>query len=387
MLNFELSEEQLEIQKLARDFANKTLRPLVRELDDESKEFNWNIPKWLHELGFLGLLIPEEMGGAGKTVMESMIVMEELAAVEPGVCTTMGGAWLTIGPLLLAGTEAQWKKFFPVFVEEGGLGSSATTEPQGGSDLEATEQFPGALRTTARKVGDEYVLNGRKCFISNAGIASLYITLATLDRENWKENSCLFIVPKDTPGLSFGKPEEKMGLHSSVTGDVIFEDVRIPAENRIGPEGAGYMIHMNRLAMARGPVAAQAVGIARSAFETALAYAKERVQGGKLIIEHQAIATMLADMAIQIEAARLLLWKANWVNSTYLPPTRTFSTMAKVFCTDMAMKVTTDAIQVLGGYGYMKEYLLEKAMRDAKVLQIYEGPNQICRLAIAEDLM
>jgi len=386
MLNFELSEEQLAIQKLARDFANKTLRPIVRELD-ESKEFNWDIPKWLHELGFLGLLVPEEMGGAGKTVMESMLIMEEIAAVDPGVCTTMGGTWLTIGPLLLAGTEAQWEKFFPVFVEEGGLGSSATTEPQGGSDLEATEQFPGALRTTARKVGDEYVLNGRKCFISNAGIASLYITLVTLDRENWMDNSCLFIVPKDTPGLSFGKLEEKMGLNSSVTGDVIFEDVCIPAENRIGPEGAGYIIHMNRLAMARGPVAAQAVGIARSAFETALAYAKERVQGGRPIIEHQAIATMLADMAIQIEAARLLLWKANWVNSTYLPPTRTFSTMAKVFCTDMAMKVTTDAVQILGGYGYMKEYLLEKAMRDAKVLQIYEGPNQICRLAVAEDLM
>jgi len=386
MVNFELNEEQLEIQKLARDFANKTLRPIVRELD-ESPEFNWNIPKWLHELGFLGLLIPEEAGGAGKTVMESMLVMEEIAAVEPGVCTTMGGTWLTVGPLLLAGTEAQWKKFFPVIVEEGGLGSSATTEPQGGSDLEETVQHPGALRTTARRVGDEYVINGQKCFISNAGIASLYIVLATLDKENWMNNACLFIVPKDAPGLSFGKPEEKMGLHSSVTGDVIFEDVRVPAENRIGPEGAGYMIHMNRLAMARGPVAAQAVGIARGAFETALAYAKQRVQGGKPIIEHQGVAFMLADMAIQIEAARMLLWKANWVNSTYLPPTRTFSTMAKIFCTDMAMKVTTDAVQVLGGYGYMKEYLLEKAMRDAKVLQIYEGPNQVCRLAVAEDLM
>jgi alkylation response protein AidB-like acyl-CoA dehydrogenase len=386
MIDFELSEEQQEIQKLARDFANKTLRPIVRELD-ESKEFNSNIPKWLHELGFLSLLIPEEYGGAGKTVMEAMIVMEELAAVEPGVCTTMGGTWLTVGPLLLAGTEDQWKKFFPVITEEGGLGSSATTEPQGGSDLEETVQHPGALRTTAKKVGDEYVLNGRKCFISNAGIASLYITLATLDKENWMDNACLFIVPKDTPGLSFGKREEKMGLHSSVTGDVIFEDVVIPAENRIGPEGAGYMIHMNRLAMARGPVAAQAVGIARGAYEIALAYAQERVQGGKPIIEHQGIAFMLADMAIQIEAARLLLWKANWVNSTFLPPKRTFSTMAKIFCTDMAMKVTSDAIQILGGYGYMKEYLVEKAMRDAKVLQIYEGPNQVCRLAVAEDLV
>jgi alkylation response protein AidB-like acyl-CoA dehydrogenase len=386
MVNFELDEEQLAIQKLARDFASKTLRPIVRELD-ESLEFNWNIPKWLHELGFLSLLIPEDAGGAGKTVMESMLVMEEIAAVEPGVCTTMGGTWLTVGPLLLAGSEAQWKKFFPVIVEEGGLGSSATTEPQGGSDLEETVQHPGALRTTARRVGDEYVINGRKCFISNAGIASLYIVLATLDKENWMNNACLFIVPKDAPGLSFGKPEEKMGLHSSVTGDVILEDVRVPVENRIGPEGAGYMIHMNRLAMARGPVAAQAVGIARGAFETALAYAKQRVQGGKPIIEHQGVAFMMADMAIQIEAARMLLWKANWVNSTYLPPTRTFSTMAKIFCTDMAMKVTTDAVQVLGGYGYMKEYLLEKAMRDAKVLQIYEGPNQVCRLAVAEDLM
>ncbi len=386
MINFELSEEQLAIQALARNFANKSLRPIVRELD-ESKEFNWNIPKWLHELGFLSLMIPEEHGGSGKTVMEAMLVMEEIAAVEPGVCTTMGGTWLTVGPLLLAGTEAQWKKFFPVITEQGGLGSSATTEPQGGSDLEETVQHPGALRTTARRVGDEYVLNGRKCFISNAGIASLYITLATLDKENWMDNACLFIVPKDTPGLSFGKIEEKMGLHSSVTGDVIFEDVVLPAENRIGPEGAGYTIHMNRLAMARGPVAAQAVGIARGAYEIALAYAKERVQGGKRIIEHQGIAFMLADMAIQIEAARLLLWKANWVNSTYLPPTRTFSTMAKIFCTDMAMKVATDAVQILGGYGYMKEYLVEKAMRDAKVLQIYEGPNQVCRLAVAEDLM
>jgi alkylation response protein AidB-like acyl-CoA dehydrogenase len=385
MLGFELSDEQVALRQLARDFARKDLKPIVRQLD-EGHTFNWDIPKKLHELGFLGLFIPEDHGGGGGKVTDAMLLMEEIGAVEPGVCTTMGATWLAVAPILFAGTDAQWKKFFPIVVEGGGLGASGTTEPQAGSDLEARELIPGACRTVARKVGDDYVVNGRKCFISNAGVASLYIIFAVTDPKRPQETSCLFAVEKDTPGLSYGKVEDKMGLRSSQTGDLIFEDMKLTALNRIGPEGMGYQIHMARLANARGPVASQAVGIARGAFEIALEYAKERVQGGKRIIEHQAMQQKLAEMAIQIEAARLMVWRACWVNANLLPPNRLYTAMAKVFATDVAVRVAVEAIQVLGGYGYMKDYLVEKCLRDAKVLQIYEGPNEICREAVMEVL-
>jgi acyl-CoA dehydrogenase len=385
MLNFDLSEEQLALRQLARDFARKELKPIVRQLD-EGHAFNWDIPKKLHELGFLSLFIPEEYGGSTGKVTDAMLLMEEIGAVEPGVCTTMGATWLAIAPLLFAGTEEQWKTFFPLIAEEGGLGASGTTEPQAGSDLEAKEPLPNVCRTVARKVGDEYVVNGRKCFISNAGVASLYVIFAVTDPKRPLETSCLFAVPKDIPGLSFGKVEDKMGLRSSQTGDLIFEDMRLTSLNRIGPEGMGYQIHMTRLANARGPVSSQAVGIARGAYEIAFEYAKERVQGGKPIIEHQAIAQKLAEMAIQVEAARLMVWRACWVNANLLPPNRLYTAMSKVFATDVAVRVAIDAIQVLGGYGYMKDYLVEKCLRDAKVLQIYEGPNEICREAVMEVL-
>ncbi|RJP16722.1 MAG: acyl-CoA dehydrogenase [Candidatus Abyssobacteria bacterium SURF_5] len=385
MLNFELSEEQEALRQLARDFARKELKPKVRKLD-EGHAFDWGIPKKLHELGFLSLFIPEDHGGGGGKLTDAMLLMEEIGSVEPGVCTTMGATWLAIAPLLFAGTEAQWKKFFPLIVEQGGLGASGTTEPQAGSDLEAKELLPKVCRTVARKVGDEYVVNGTKCFISNAGVASLYVIFAVTDPQRPQETSCLFAVEKDTPGLSYGKVEDKMGLRSSQTGDLIFEDMKLTPLNRIGPEGMGYQIHMTRLANARGPVSSQAVGIARGAYEIAFQYAKERVQGGKLIIEHQAVAQKLAEMAIQIEAARLMVWRACWVNANLLPPNRLYTAMSKVFATDVAVKVAIDAIQVLGGYGYMKDYLVEKSLRDAKVLQIYEGPNEICREAVMEVL-
>lgn len=385
MLNFELSDEQIALRQLARDFARKDLKPKVRKLD-EGHEFDWDIPKKLHELGFLSLFVPEEYGGGSGKVTDAMLLMEEIGAVEPGVCTIMGGTWLATAPILFAGTEAQYKKFFPIIVE-GGLGSSGTTEPQAGSDLEAKVLQTGVCRTVARKVGDEYVVNGRKCFISNAGVASIYLIFAVTDPKRPFETSCLFAVEKDTPGLSVGKVEDKMGLRSSVTGDLIFEDMKLAGINRIGPEGMGYQIHMARLANARGPVAAQAVGIARGAYEIAFEYAKERVQGGKPIIEHQAMQQKLAEMAILIEAARLMVWRACWVNANLLPPNPLYTAMAKVFATDVAVKVAIEAIQVLGGYGYMKDYLVEKFLRDAKVLQIYEGPNEICREAVIENLM
>lgn len=385
MLDFELSDEQVALRQLARDFARKELKPIVRQLD-EGHTFNWAIPKKLHELGFLSLFIPEDYGGGAGKVTDAMLLMEEIATVEPGVCTTMGATWLATAPILFVGTEAQWKKFFPLIVEQGALGASGTTEPQGGSDLEAKAPPPGSCRTVARKVGSDYVLSGRKCFISNAGVAGLYIIFAVTDPKRPFETSCLFAVEKDTPGLSFGQEEDKMGLRSSQTADVILEDVKVTELNRIGPEGMGYAIHMARLANARGPVSAQAVGIARGAYEMAFDYAKERVQGGKPIIEHQAIAQKLADMVIQIEAARLMAWRACWVNANMLPPNRLYTAMSKVFCTDMAVRVTVEAIQVLGGYGYMKDYIVEKFLRDAKVLQIYEGPNEICREAVMEVL-
>ncbi len=385
MLNFELSEEQEALRQLARDFARKELKPKVRQLD-EGHSFDWSVPKKLHELGFLSLFIPEDHGGGGGKLTDAMLLMEEIGSVEPGVCTTMGATWLAIAPLLFAGNDAQWNKFFPMVVEGGGLGASGTTEPQAGSDLEAKELLPNVCRTVARKVGDEYVVNGRKCFISNAGVASIYVIFAVTDPKRPRETSCLFVVDKDTPGLSFGKVEDKMGLRSSQTGDLIFEDMKLTSLNLLGAEGMGYQIHMTRLANARGPVSSQAVGIARGAYEIAFQYAKERVQGGKLIIEHQAVAQKLAEMAIQIEAARLMVWRACWVNANLLPPNRLYTAMSKVFATDVAVRVAVDAIQVLGGYGYMKDYLVEKFLRDAKVLQIYEGPNEICREAVIEVL-
>ena len=385
MLNFELSDEQVALRQLARDFARNELKPIVRQLD-EGHEFNWDIPKKLHELGFLSLFVPEEYGGSSGKVTDAMLLMEEIASVEPGVCTTMGGTWLATAPILFAGTEAQFKRFFPIIAEQGGLGSSGTTEPQAGSDLEAKALLPGVCRTVARKAGTDYVVNGRKCFISNAGVASIYVILAVTDPQRPTETSCLFALEKDTPGLSFGKVEDKMGLRSSRTGDLVFEDMKLTEMNRIGPEGMGYQIHMARLANARGPVSSQAVGIARGAYEIAFEYAKERVQGGKPIIEHQAIQQKLAEMAIQIEAARLMVWRACWVNANLLPPNPLYTAMSKVFATDVAVRVAIEAIQVLGGYGYMKDYLVEKCLRDAKVLQIYEGPNEICREAVMEAL-
>jgi len=324
---------------------------------------------------------PEAYGGGGMTsVLTGCVVAEELAWGCLGVATAIIGAGLAAVPILLAGSEEQKSRYIPRFCdpEKVYLGAFALTEPEAGSDA-------ASIRTSAVRKGDRYVLNGQKRFITHGGIADLYVIFATVDRSLGHRGITAFIVEGDAPGLSAGKKEKKMGMRASHTGDVILEDVEVPVENRLGEEGEGFYIAMKAFEHTRPIVAACAVGVARAAYEYALQYAQERVQFGKPIIAKQAVRFMLADMAMEIDAARLLTWRAAWRVDQGLPANIQAS-MAKAYAADMAMRVTTDAVQILGGYGYMREYPVEKWMRDAKVLQIVEGTSQIQRVIISQML-
>jgi alkylation response protein AidB-like acyl-CoA dehydrogenase len=390
---FELSEELLLIQKTARRFAEREIRPIALELDQAPKDdFCWEIVRKGGEIGLLSFLIPEEYGGGGQAMMGYTILLEELSVACSGVATIFGAHGLGLAPILLSGDVEAWERFFPPVVaaersDRPYLCAYAITEPEAGSDVEHEEGARTARLTTwARREGDEYIINGRKCFISNGSVASLVTVFATLDREAGIDAWTCFAVPTDTPGFVVGRVEDKMGQRACPAAELIFEDVRIPKENVIGGEGGGWLLNQQVLASSRGPVGAIAVGIARNAYEIALRYASERYQGGKPIIKHQAVKMMLADMAIKIEAARLLAWKASYLADTQLPPPRKEPAMAKTFASDIAVEVCLDAIQILGGYGYMRDYGVEKCLRDAKLCQIYEGTNQIQRLVILEEI-
>ena len=375
-----MTEEQRMLKELARKIAEEKVLPVRAELD-EKEEFPWEIMNICAEAGLFGVSLPEEYGGFGGGVFENCVVIEELSRACIGVSVSFAGSGLGAYPILLYGTEEQKKRYLPEIGSGKRLGAFGATEANAGSDV-------AGMQTTARKDGDGYILNGTKQWITNGGEAEIYSVFAVTDRKKGPRGISGFIVEKGTPGFSFGKKEKKLGIRTSATRELVFEDCRIPKENLIGGrEGIGLILILKTFDMSRPSIGAQAVGLAQGAFETAARYTRERVQFGQKIISFQAVQHMLADMATQIEAARALVYAvARYVDSS----PRSFSkesAMTKLFPSDMAMRVTVDAVQLLGGYGYMRDFPVEKMMRDAKILQIYEGTNQIQRNNIAVELI
>jgi acyl-CoA dehydrogenase len=380
MIGFDLTDEQREFRDLAHKFAEKTIRPIAAEAD-EKEEVPWDAIKKAHQAGLITVAFPEKYGGGGvESVLTKALIDEEIFWGCAGIGTLIGGVGLCATPILLAGTEEQKEKYITRFCDPSKvtLGAYALTEPAAGSD-------PASMTTSARREKDKYILNGSKTFITNAGLADIYLVFATIDPARGTDGITAFIVDKDWPGVTPGRKEKKMGIRASHTAGVTFDNVEVPIENRLGQEGEGFKIAMQTFDITRSHIAAGAVGIARAAYEYALGYSHERKQFGKPIGSFQAIAFMLADMAMQIDAARLLTWRAAWLYDDHQSCT-TEASMAKAFAADVAMKVTTDAVQILGGYGYIREYPVEKWMRDAKIMQIYEGTAQIQRLVISRRL-
>lgn len=378
-MDYLLAEEQKMIRDLASKIAQEKIRPVRAHLD-EKEEFPWELMKIFGEADLCGLYIPQEYGGFGGGSLEFCLAVEAISRVCGGVGVTFAGSALGAYPILLAGSEENKKKYLPDVAAGKRLGAFGLTEPNAGSDA-------GSMETTARKEGDHYVLNGTKCFITNGGEAEIYTIFAMTNKHKGSRGASAFIVEKGTPGFDFGKREHKLGIRCSSTRELIFNDCKIPKENLLGKEGLGFVIAMKTLDKTRPGIGAQAVGIAQGALDEAVSYAKERIQFGKPILSLQAIQHMLANMAIKIEAARSLVYAtARSIDSGNEDITKD-SAMSKVFASDTAIEVTLDAIQILGGYGYMREYPVEKMMRDAKITQIYEGTNQIQRNVIALELI
>ncbi|MBI4788395.1 MAG: acyl-CoA dehydrogenase family protein [Chloroflexi bacterium] len=377
-MDFRLTEEQQRLRELTREFAQREIAPVAAELDREQK-FSQEIVDKYFEIGLLHSAVPEEHGGGGLSSLEGAIIAEELGAACAGVASYLGANILGLTPLLIGGSPELKAELLPKHCAGPNLAAFCLTEPGAGSDV-------AAMRTTAALAGDEFVINGTKHFITNGGVASLYSVFANEAPELGHKGISCFMVPANTPGVSHGKKEDKMGQRAADTREVIFENVHVPARYRLGKGRDGFKIAMLTLDDSRAGVAAAAVGIARASLETAVKYAKERVQFGKPIAHLQGIQFMLADMAIRVEAARLLVWQAANLHDQGCRNSKE-SAMAKCFAGDTAMQVATDAVQVLGGYGYMKDYPVEKYMRDAKLHQIYEGTNQIQRLVVANELL
>ncbi|MBI5205219.1 MAG: acyl-CoA dehydrogenase family protein [Nitrospirae bacterium] len=377
-MDYFLNEEQIMTRDLARQIAEEKVVPVRRELD-EKEEFPWEIMKALAQSDLFSLFIPEEYGGLGKGTLELCITIEELSKACLGVSTTYAANALGTYPVLLFGTDEQKKKYLPDIAAGKRLVAFGLTEANAGSDA-------AGIQTTAKLEGNEYVLNGTKQWITNGGEAEVYTIIAMTDKNKGARGASAFIVEKGTPGFTFGKKEEKMGIRASSTRELVFEGCRIPKENIISKEGMGFIVAMKTLDSSRIGVGAQGLGVAQGAFDEALKFSKQRIQFGHPIISFQAVQHMLADMAIEIEAARALIYSvARYIDSRAKDITKE-SAITKVFATDMAMRVTTNAVQVMGGSGYMKEYPVEKMMRDAKILQIYEGTNQIQRNVIGQAL-
>jgi acyl-CoA dehydrogenase len=377
-MDFKLSAEQAASQKMFHEFAQKEIAPFAASYD-ESAEFPRETIDKMAANGLMGVPIPEEWGGAGADFLTYILFIEEIsrACASTGVILAVHTSVGTF-PILYYGTEEQKQKYVPKLARGEYIGAYALTEPSAGSDA-------GALRTSARREGDEYVLNGSKIFISNGGHADVYTVFATLDRSLGSRGITAFLVDKDTPGFSIGAVEKKMGLNADITTELIFEDCRLPASQLLGQEGEGFKIAMSLLDGGRIGIAAQGLGIAQGAFDEALKYARQREQFGQAIFDFQAVSFKLANMATRIEAARLLVYQAAYLKMKNLPCGKQAS-MAKMFATDTAMNVTTEAVQVLGGNGYSRRYPVERMMRDAKITQIYEGTNQIQRMVIARAL-
>ena len=377
-MNFKLSEEHEMIQKMVRDFAQREVAPTAAERDEEER-FDMNIFKKMAELGLTGIPWPEEYGGIGSDYLAYVIAVEELSRVCASTGVTLSAHTSLAGwPVYKYGTEEQKQKYLRPMAEGTQMGAYGLTEPSSGSDA-------GAMKTTAKLDGEDYVLNGSKIFITNGGIADIYIVFAITGHDGKRQQTSAFIVEKDFPGFSVGKKERKLGIRSSPTTEIMFDNCRVPKENLLGKEGDGFVIAMKTLDGGRNGIAAQAVGISQGALDAAVDYAKEREQFGKPIAENQGIGFKLADMATATEASRLLTYQAAWLESNNLPYGKE-SAMAKLMAGDTAMKVTTEAVQVFGGYGYTKDYPVERYMRDAKITQIYEGTQEIQRLVISRML-
>ena len=377
-MEFQLSEEHEMMRKMVRDFALKEVAPSAAERD-ERERFDRTIFEKMANLGLTGIPFPEEYGGGGADFLSYVIAVEELSRVCASTGVTLSAhISLASWPIFKFGTPEQKEKFLRPLAEGKKMGAFGLTEPGSGSDA-------AAMKTTAVRDGDDYVLNGSKIFITNGGEAEIYVVFAVTDPELKHKGTTAFIVEKGTPGFSIGKKEKKLGIRSSPTTEILFEDCRIPVSQRLGEEGEGFKIAMMTLDGGRNGIAAQAVGIAQGALDESLSYAKERNQFGKPIAKKQAIQFKLADMATQVEAARLLTYQAAWRESEGIPYGKA-SAMAKLFAGDVAMQITTEAVQIFGGYGYTREYPVERMMRDAKITQIYEGTNEIQRVVISNYL-
>lgn len=378
-MHFELSEEQIMIQQAARDFAQQELKPGVIERDEHQK-FPAEQVKKLGELGFLGMMVSEKYNGSGLDAISYVLVMEELSKIDASasVVVSVNNSLVCYG-LEAYGSEEQKEKYLKPLASGEKIGAFCLSEPEAGSD--ATSQ-----RTTAEDKGDHYLLNGTKNWITNGNSASTYLVIAQTHPELRHKGINAFIVEKGMEGFTIGPKENKLGIRGSDTHSLMFNDVKVPKENRIGEDGFGFKFAMKTLEGGRIGIAAQALGIAQGAFELATLYAKERKSFGKPISEHQAIAFKLADMATQIEAARLLVYKAAWLKDQGLPYTQAGS-MAKLFASKVAMDVTIEAVQVHGGYGFVKEYHVERLMRDAKITQIYEGTSEIQKMVISREVI
>ncbi|MCA9874282.1 MAG: acyl-CoA dehydrogenase family protein [Anaerolineales bacterium] len=375
-ISFGLTEEQREIQLLARNFAKNEIAPRAEHYD-KTHEYPWPVVKKAQELGLTTMSIPEEYGGLGLSLLEECIVTEELAWGCSGMSTAIGVNGLAILPILIAGNEEQ-KQEYCGRLAEGQMASYCLTEPEAGSDV-------AGIKTTARKEGDHYILNGSKTFITGATVANFFTVFAYTDPGvRYKGMSC-FIVERDWEGVSVGQPFDKMGQHASDTAEVIFDNVKVPESYRLGPEGTGFITAMKVFDRSRPATAAGALGVARRGLEESIKYAKDRLSMGKHIWQYQAIGHKIADMAMELEAARMLVWKSAWAVDNGQPDTMV-SSFGKAYAADTAMKIATDAVQVFGGYGYMSEYPVEKLMRDAKIFQIYEGTSQIQRNIVVREL-
>jgi alkylation response protein AidB-like acyl-CoA dehydrogenase len=379
MLDYLLSEEQKMIKDLARKVAVEKVLP-KREEWDESGEFPWEAMNAFAEADLCGLYVPEELGGFGQSVLNFCIATEEISRICGGVGVTFAASALGSAPILLFGTDEQKKKYMPEIAAGKKLAAFGLTEANAGSDAAGIE-------TTAKKEGDHYILNGTKQWITNGGEADTYTLIAMTDKKKGPRGASAFIVEKETPGFSFGKKENKMGIRCSATRELVFQDCKIHKSQLLAKEGMGFIVAMKTLDLTRPGIGAQAVGIAQGALDEATKYARQRVQFGKPIASLQAVQHLLADMSTQVEAARALVYATARMIDAGLKDYTMASSMSKLFASDTAMKVTTDAVQILGGYGYMKEYPVEKMMRDAKITQIYEGTNQIQRNEIALKLI
>jgi butyryl-CoA dehydrogenase len=374
-----LTETQKEIRDLTRRFAVEKMKPVRQELDQKG-EFPFAMIKGLAELGMLGVYIPEEYGGLGGGIMEMCLVVEELCRVDGAAGLCYAACGLGTFPIIVGGTEEQKKKWLPRLAA-GEIGAFGITEASAGSDSSN-------VKTRAVRDGDHYVLNGTKQFITNGSVAKIYSVIASTNPARGARGLSAFIIEDGTPGFTYGKIEDKMGIRCSKTSELVFQDCRVPAENLIGgKEGYGFIHTMKTFDRTRPGVAAQALGIAAGALDESIEYAKTRIQFDQPISSFQAVQLMLADMAIGVEASRALIYEAARAADAGMKNISAIASMAKVLASDTAMKVTTDAVQIFGGYGYMREYPVEKMMRDAKITQIYEGTNQIQRLVIASEMI